>query len=231
MATTTTNIGLTKPATSESASILVINDNMDTIDTKMGAVGNTSLQSQVTTLDGKVTPKGTANLNTATEAGKYYYASGTTNSPNANYSGSVNVIPASSDIIYQFAIDTTSNAYTRVYKNSAWTSWNQLALDSKVNNRMTRYINTSINSDGAQVMNSIAGWLEKKEFMFLLEEIGTSKFLFAHVTYDYVNRNSTPTKVTIASKDLSFGATNNQGTQVISGCTSGASGTLRWTAW
>ena len=51
MATTTTNLGLTKPAYADDADIAVINGNMDILDTKIGAVGNTDLQSQVTTLN------------------------------------------------------------------------------------------------------------------------------------------------------------------------------------
>ena len=50
MASTTTNIGLTKPAGTDQALISAINGNMDIIDTKMGAVGNTSVQSQITSL-------------------------------------------------------------------------------------------------------------------------------------------------------------------------------------
>lgn len=62
MATSTTNLGLIKPAGTDKIRIAQINSNMDVIDTKMGAVGNTPLQTQVTnlssnidTLDGKIT--------------------------------------------------------------------------------------------------------------------------------------------------------------------------------
>ena len=47
MATNTTNIGLKKPASTEPASIVDINQNMDIIDSKIGPVGSTSLQQQI----------------------------------------------------------------------------------------------------------------------------------------------------------------------------------------
>lgn len=62
MAGSTTNLGLTKPTYSEDADIAVINTNMDTLDSKIGAVGSTSLQAQITsanqaiaTLNSKIT--------------------------------------------------------------------------------------------------------------------------------------------------------------------------------
>ena len=48
MATTTQNLGLIKPAGTDKIRIAQINSNMDTIDTKMGPVGNTPLQTQAT---------------------------------------------------------------------------------------------------------------------------------------------------------------------------------------
>ena len=50
MATSTTNLGLIKPAGTDKIRIAQINGNMDIIDEKVGAVGNTSLQTQVTGL-------------------------------------------------------------------------------------------------------------------------------------------------------------------------------------
>lgn len=48
MATTTTNLGLIKPAGTDKIRIANINQNMDTLDEKIGPVGNTSLQAQAT---------------------------------------------------------------------------------------------------------------------------------------------------------------------------------------
>ena len=55
MATTTTNLGLTKPIGTEKALVSVINGNMDIIDNKVGAIPqNESVQSQITALNDQV---------------------------------------------------------------------------------------------------------------------------------------------------------------------------------
>lgn len=48
LATTTQNLGLIKPAGTDKIRIAQINSNMDTIDTKIGPVGSTPLQTQAT---------------------------------------------------------------------------------------------------------------------------------------------------------------------------------------
>lgn len=48
MATTTQNLGLIKPAGTDKIRIAQINSNMDTLDSKMGPVGSTPLQTQAT---------------------------------------------------------------------------------------------------------------------------------------------------------------------------------------
>ncbi len=53
--TPTTNIGLRRPQGTDPASVDDINYNSEVIDTKMGAVGETSLQAQVTALNSKLT--------------------------------------------------------------------------------------------------------------------------------------------------------------------------------
>lgn len=50
MSSTTPNIGLTLPTGTEGWKRSVINGNFTILDTKIGAVGNTSLQSQINTL-------------------------------------------------------------------------------------------------------------------------------------------------------------------------------------
>lgn len=54
MATSTTNLGLIKPAGTDKIRIAQINGNMDVIDEKVGPVGNTSLQAQVNALGANV---------------------------------------------------------------------------------------------------------------------------------------------------------------------------------
>ena len=57
MASTTPNIGLTLPAGTEGWKRSVINGNFTILDTKIGAVGNTSLQSQINTLSSQLAQK------------------------------------------------------------------------------------------------------------------------------------------------------------------------------
>lgn len=54
MATTTPNIGLTLPSGTEGWKRSVINGNFMILDTKMGAVGNTPLQTQINTLSSQI---------------------------------------------------------------------------------------------------------------------------------------------------------------------------------
>lgn len=54
MASTTPNIGLTLPTGTEGWKRSVINGNFTILDTKIGAVGNTSLQSQINTLSSHI---------------------------------------------------------------------------------------------------------------------------------------------------------------------------------
>ena len=71
MATQTPNIGLTLPIGTEHLSRSIVNNNNTIIDTKMGAVGNTDLQTQVNNLNtGKVNTSDIANNLTTTTAGK-----------------------------------------------------------------------------------------------------------------------------------------------------------------
>ena len=59
--TPTTNLGLRRPQGTDPASVDDINYNSEIIDTKMGAVGNTSLQAQVDALNSKIAnPKNVA---------------------------------------------------------------------------------------------------------------------------------------------------------------------------
>jgi len=57
MASTTPNIGLTLPTGTEGWKRSVINGNFTILDTKIGAVGNTSLQSQINTLSSQIANK------------------------------------------------------------------------------------------------------------------------------------------------------------------------------
>ncbi len=80
MATTTQNLGLIKPAGTDKIRIAQINSNMDTLDTKIGPVGNTPLQTQATNAASSISAlqSGIAiicngNTHVAIAAGRYVY--------------------------------------------------------------------------------------------------------------------------------------------------------------
>ena len=73
MASTTPNIGLTLPTGTEGWKRSVINGNFKILDTKIGAVGNTPLQTQINTLSSQI-----VKLSNITEAIKSYGGGGTT---------------------------------------------------------------------------------------------------------------------------------------------------------
>ena len=62
--TPTTNIGLRRPQGTDPASVDDINYNSEVIDTKMGAVGNTSLQAQVNALSSQIAGYGSSKIYT-----------------------------------------------------------------------------------------------------------------------------------------------------------------------
>ena len=85
MATQTSNLGLTKPGYDEAADVVpAVNNNMDILDEKMGAVpANTSVQAQITAnaqaiakLDESIAIVSNGNTHAAIAAGQYVYIKG-----------------------------------------------------------------------------------------------------------------------------------------------------------
>lgn len=85
MATQTSNLGLTKPGYDEAADVVpAVNNNMDTLDEKIGAVpANTSVQAQITAnaqaiakLDESIAIVSNGNTHAAIAAGQYVYIKG-----------------------------------------------------------------------------------------------------------------------------------------------------------
>jgi hypothetical protein len=135
MATTTTNLGLTKPSGTDKIRIAQINGNMDILDDKIGAVGNTSLQAQVTSANEAIANK--ANVNTPTNDANTFAdgitvvtsSSGISNLPtNDRYTVYSWTLLESPLRKVQFA-QGLSAAYIRSYSGS-WGNWQELALNS-----------------------------------------------------------------------------------------------------
>ena len=76
MATYTTNLGLKKPAQSDKIRIADINNNMDDIDAAFGAVGNTSVATQLGDIRGGMAIVSNGNAHDAIAAGQFVYVMG-----------------------------------------------------------------------------------------------------------------------------------------------------------
>jgi len=76
MATYTSNLDLKKPAQSDKIRIADINNNMDTIDSTIGAIGTRSVTEQLTDIEGSIAIVSTGNVHVAISAGQYVYIKG-----------------------------------------------------------------------------------------------------------------------------------------------------------
>ena len=140
MATSTTNLGLTKPAGTDKIRIAQINGNMDILDEKIGAVGNTSLQAQVTSQNQAIAKYEPAlgdtltDCNTAKDNGNYPIYPGTTSNIPANNARVLEVFRRSNNIVFQRSLCTDGTTYTRYTQDggTTWSAWEGLALNSKI---------------------------------------------------------------------------------------------------
>lgn len=89
MASTTPNIGLTRPVGTEKRSRAIWNNNFTILDTKIGAVGNTSLQAQVTALNSQKLNKYRHNISGASVITTTHISNAITACANAGYHGGV----------------------------------------------------------------------------------------------------------------------------------------------
>ena len=182
MATTTTNLGLTKPAGSDKIRIAQINGNMDIIDEKVGAVGNTSLQDQISSANEAIgnlrfaTNLGSISTSSALETAietaaqsleQYecrpvsFYAgasfSGFVNG--SRYQGIVNVVSKSSSATYLSVIFESSKADLPVignYANGTW-SWRNFMFVAHLGTAqsdITNIDNVPLNASGKLVLGA-----------------------------------------------------------------------------
>ncbi len=109
--TPTPNIGLRIPLGTDPASVDDINYNFNLIDTKLGAVGNDSVQDQIDDLNSNLTATNDRTLT------KRYYSAVTINTTNTSWSWSTGYIQLVGDlIIYSSGISpkTATNDWLRV---------------------------------------------------------------------------------------------------------------------
>lgn len=92
MAGSTTNLGLIKPLGTEKIRIAQINQNSDTLDTAIGAVGSTSLQAQVGAIEDGIAIVANGDSHVAITAGQFVYVRNNThNLAEGLYVASANV--------------------------------------------------------------------------------------------------------------------------------------------
>lgn len=123
MATTTSKLGLTKPTTSESADISVINSNMDIIDNAFGGL------SSVATAGGKI--DGGTDLNDVTAMGIYQTGSNSIAQSLSNCPTGTSfmmIVGRRSDNVLQILITSSANGliFIRGRSSSGWGSWSKI---------------------------------------------------------------------------------------------------------
>ena len=119
MATTTTNLGLTKQAPGEHASLVALNGNFDLID---DFAGNAIKQMNPTVFND--------DCNNVSETCVLYVGNSASNSPGSWYI--MKTIYYSSDAIVQYAFSVTDNVMKMRSKATTWSAWRTVAY---TNNR------------------------------------------------------------------------------------------------
>lgn len=125
MASTTTNLALTKPASGEGYSIDVFNQNFQKIDDFAGGV-NTNLAK----LNTAAAYANNQNLNNYTTTGSYHVGTDTSSSPTGSTIYGVLVVYSAHDTIVQIFIQTNNKIYTRVKASASsnWSSWEKYSV-------------------------------------------------------------------------------------------------------
>ena len=143
MAGSTTNLGLIKPLGSEKIRIAQINQNSDTLDAAIGAVGSTSLQAQVSAIEDGIAIVANGDSHVAITAGQFVYVRNNThNLAEGLYVASANVSATASITSSNMTADAIGglNALndkfpTKVYKTNmtdgeSYTYTSQSAMES-----------------------------------------------------------------------------------------------------
>ena len=151
MASTTPNIGLTLPTGTEGWKRSVINGNFTILDTKMGAVGNTPLQTQINTLSSQLGEKtyaisassmavipSNSDLDNYTTPGSYYSPNSTTTATllhcpvsGSGFSLHVEVVAGGSNTFIQVikANSTLMQEFRRYGASGDWVQTNNGLID------------------------------------------------------------------------------------------------------
>lgn len=124
MATYTSNLDLKKPAQSDKIRIADINNNMDTIDSTIGAIGTRSVTEQLTDIEGSIAIVSTGNVHVAISAGQYIYIKGHDTLSDGLYTANsalaANATLSSSNVtaVSGGGLNSLSNQITNLQKNA-----------------------------------------------------------------------------------------------------------------
>lgn len=143
MATTTTNLGLTKPAGTDKIRIAQINGNMDIIDNAIGAVGTTPIQTQINAVQDGLAIVSNGNTHAAIAAGQFVYVKG---------HGSL------SDGLYTANSAIAANATLSSSNLTADDSGGLNALNDQitnVNSKFTKYVGTASGSTRQEFVTNL----------------------------------------------------------------------------
>lgn len=201
MAGSTTNLGLTKPTYSEDADIVVINTNMDTLDSKIGAVGSTSLQAQITSANEAISNNAVNRQDTVADcndtsigAGCFRIIASTVNTPASSMYG-VLYNMFGKDYYTQIAIMIgNSRMFFRRYVNG-WSDWVELAYSAL---RVSVTTPISIPSSGTSATYTMVGITSSHELI--------------RWNFSSSAENNPPVNLTWTTSNGSFTITNNGGT-------------------
>lgn len=127
--TPTPNIGLRIPLGTDPASVDDINYNSNLIDTKLGAVGNDSVQDQIDDLNSKINilsanTDAISDCNSISATGIYKAVNSTLNTPIANNHYVIYHVQYSQSEAYQMAIAVGVRLFVRTYQGT-WSSWSE----------------------------------------------------------------------------------------------------------
>ena len=169
MATSTTNLGLTKPAGTDKIRIAQINGNMDILDEKIGAVGNTSLQAQLTSQN-EALSKLDSNVNETTDVladavlctrTTFFKTSGSSSYvgtlPSNDYKVSTFIVNIRGGGRFVIAINSIGNMATNYYNGSSWAGWKELANCVEITVNASHNDKTSWDSAYSQLSNGYHG--------------------------------------------------------------------------
>ena len=152
MSTSTTNLGLTKPAYADTADIAVINSNMDTIDTKFGSFTGSvaNINSHLRRYETLGASSEVTDANNTSLYGQYVLnAANCANLPTSIAGVFYHMLFAGVlQIAFQYSSNGFTKTYAREFSNSQWYPWR---LITGIEDKTT----ATMNADATTIINRV----------------------------------------------------------------------------